>query len=80
MKLVTCFERRFIMDINAKIEVFLEKWNEMMNAANDIEEFKWKFSVSITSDNSLLPERTRAINGINESFAAHDMTWNSSNN
>jgi hypothetical protein len=80
MKLVTCFERRFIMDINAKIETFLEKWNEMLTVANEIEEFKWRFEVGITSDNSLTPERVRTINGINESFTTHDMTWSSSNN
>ena len=51
-------------NINAKIEVFLEKWNEMMDAANDIDGFKWKFSVSITSDNSLLPERFSDIRSL----------------
>lgn len=27
-------------DRNAKIEMFLEKWNEMLDAANAIEEFE----------------------------------------
>ena len=67
------------MDINAKIEMFLDKWNEMLTAANAIEEFKWKFEVSITSSNSLLSERLRTIDGINESFETHDMSWSSGN-
>lgn len=66
-------------DRNAKIEMFLEKWNEMLDAANDIEEFKWKFSVEITSNNELVQDRIKTINGINDSFTKHEMTWNSSN-
>lgn len=63
--------------MNERIDNFLEKWNEMMDAANEIPEFKWKFSVSITSDNSLIPERIKTINGINESFSRHNMSWES---
>lgn len=66
-------------DRNAKIEMFLEKWNEMLDAANDIEEFKWKFSVGITSNNELVQDRIKTINGINDSFTKHEMTWDSSN-
>lgn len=66
-------------DRNAKIEMFLEKWNEMLDAANDIEEFKWKFGVKITSNNELVQDRIKTINGINDSFTKHDMTWSSSN-
>ena len=62
-----------------RINNFLEKWNEMLSAANDIEDFKWSFNVSITSDNSLVNDRVRTINGINESFTKHNMTWSSSN-
>ena len=66
-------------DRNAKIEMFLEKWNEMLDAANAIEEFKWKFGVEITSNNELVQDRIKTINGINDSFIKHEMTWNSSN-
>ena len=62
-----------------RINHFLEKWNEMLSAANDIEDFKWSFHVSITSDDSLVNDRVRTINGINESFTKHNMTWSSSN-
>ena len=62
-----------------RINNFLEKWNEMLSAANDIEDFKWSFNVSITSDNSLVNDRVRTISGINESFTKHNMTWSSSN-
>ena len=63
--------------MNEKIEKFLEKWNEMMDAANEIEEFKWNFKVSITSNNSLISDRVKVINGINESFTKHNMSWSS---
>lgn len=49
-----------------------------MDAANEIEEFKWSFKVSITSANSLREDRCRVINGINESFTRNDMEWSSS--
>ena len=62
-----------------RINHFLEKWNEMLSAANEIEDFKWSFDVCITSDNSLMNDRVRTINGINESFTKHNMTWSSSN-
>lgn len=63
--------------MNEKIEKFLEKWNETMDAANEIEEFKWNFKVSITSNNSLISDRVKVINGINESFTKHNMSWSS---
>ena len=66
-------------DRNAKIEMFLEKWNEMLDAANAIEEFEWKFSVRITSNNKLVQDRIKTINGINDSFTKLEMTWDSSN-
>lgn len=68
------------MSRNEQIENFLSKWDEMLKAANEIDDFKWKFSVSITSDNSLINDRVRTINGINESFSKHNMTWTSSDN
>lgn len=66
-------------DRNAKIEMFLEKWNEMLDAANAIEEFEWKFSVEITSNNELVQDRIKTIISINDSFTKHEMTWDSSN-
>ena len=61
--------------MDEKICNFLAKWNEMLDAANSIQEFKWRFEVGITSDNSLTSVRT--INGINESFTKHNMSWSS---
>lgn len=65
-------------DRNAKIENFLTKWDEMLEAADAIEDFKWRFEVSITSDNSLIQDRVKTINGINESFTKNNMSWTSS--
>lgn len=65
---------------NGQIIDFLNKWDEMLKAANEIEGFKWDFKVRITSNNSLIEDRIRTINGINESFTRHNMTWTSSNN
>ena len=64
---------------NVQIENFLEKWNEMLVSANQIDGFKWSFDVTIVSDNSLIDDRVRTINGINESFTKNNMTWSSSN-
>ena len=65
---------------NAQIENFLAKWNEMLVAANQIDGFKYQFEVTIHSDNSLIEDRVKTINGINESFTRNNMTWTSSNN
>ena len=62
---------------NAQIENFLEKWNEMLKAANGIEGFTWRFEVSITSDNSIIEDRVKTINGINAAFTKNNMTWTS---
>jgi hypothetical protein len=61
-----------------KIKNFLEKWNEMLEAANNIEEFKYEFKISVTSDNRLIHEREQLISGVNESFAKNNMHYNSS--
>ena len=68
------------MNRNEAIINFLNKWNDMLTAANEIEGFNWNFKVSIKSDNSIIEDRVRTINGINESFTRHNMTWTSSNN
>lgn len=57
---------------NAKIEMFLEKWNEMLDAANEIEGFTWMFRVRIDCDDSMIHDRIKTIAGINESFAIRD--------
>lgn len=63
---------------DAKIENFLTKFDEMLKAANEIEGFKYEIGVSITSDNSLIPDRVKTIDGINEAFTRNNMTWSSS--
>ena len=63
--------------MDTKIENFLTKWNEMLDAANEIPGFKWEFEVSITSNDSLIGDRVKTINGINEAFTNHNMTWSS---
>lgn len=62
------------------IENFLEKWDEAIKAANEIPDFKWKFGVTIISDISLVQDRNKTINGINDSFTRNNMSWTSSNN
>ena len=64
---------------NNQIENFLNKWDEMLKAANEVDGFTWNFRVSITSDNSIAEDRVKTINGINESFTRNNMTWTSSN-
>lgn len=63
-----------------QIKNFLEKWDEMLKAANGIDGFQWEIEVSIHSDISLMFDRVRTINGINESFTRNNMTWTSTNN
>lgn len=61
-----------------QIETFLEKWDDMLRAANEVSGFTWQFDVTISSDNSLIEDRVKTINGVNESFTRHNMTWTSS--
>lgn len=68
------------MSRKEQIDNFLEKWNEMLAAANEVDGFDWKFSVSISSDNSIIDDRVRTIIGINHSFTNHNMSWTSSSN
>lgn len=63
---------------NEQIAKFLEAWDAMLTAANEIDGFTMNFKVSITSDNRLIEDRVKTINGINESFTRHNMTWTSS--
>ena len=65
---------------NVQINNFLKKWNEMMDEANKIEDFKWRFEVSTTSDDSIIEDRVNCINRTNESFTKHEMKWSSTNN
>lgn len=64
---------------NEQIAKFLEAWDVMLTAANEIEGFTWEFGTTIRSDNRLIEDRVKTINGINESFTRHNMTWTSSN-
>ena len=68
------------MERDEQIKNFLEKWDEMLKAANGIDGFQWEIEVSIHSDISLMFDRVRTINGINESFTRNNMTWTSTNN
>lgn len=56
-------------DREKQIENFLNKWDDMLQAANEISDFKWKFNVSISSNDSIMIDRVKTINGINLSFA-----------
>lgn len=62
-----------------KIDEFLEKFDEMIKAANAIEDFKFEIGVTICSRDSIVSDRVRTINGINEIFSKNDMRWSSSN-
>lgn len=64
--------------MDEKIENFLEKWDEMVAAATDIKEFKYKFEVSITSVDSLRAKREETIDGINRAFSKYNMNYTSS--
>ena len=63
---------------NSQIKNFLEKFDEMLVAANKVDGFKWEFNVTICSDNSIVNDRVKTINGINEAFTKNNMTWRSS--
>ena len=61
-----------------KIDEFLKTWDAMLLAAKQIDDFTFNFEVSITSYDSIISDRIRTINGINEAFAKHGMSWSSS--
>lgn len=67
------------MNRNEQIDNFLTKWDEMLEAANAVDGFTWGFKVNISSDNSIIVDRVKTINGINESFTKNNMTWTSTN-
>lgn len=62
---------------NDAIVKFLEAWDNMLTAANEIPDFTWKFNVTISSDHRYIEDRVKTINGINESFTRHNMSWTS---
>lgn len=64
--------------MNEKIDNFITKWNEMLMAANEIEEFKYEFSVKVSSDNRLIEHREKLIDGVNKSFNENRMKYSSS--
>jgi len=61
-----------------KIKSFLDKWDDMLAAANEIEEFKYKFAVSVSSVDRYEMDREELISGVNKSFVKNGMTYNSS--
>ena len=61
-----------------KIDEFLKAWDTMLFAAKQIDDFKFNFEVSITSYDSIMSDRVRTINGINEAFTKNGMSWSSS--
>ena len=64
-------------ELDKQVENFLSKWSEMMDAANAIDGFIWDFDISIQTDDSLLPYRIKAIDGINKSFEDNNMNYSS---
>jgi len=64
--------------MNDKIQNFLKKWNEMLQAANEIEEFKYDLKLSVASNNEYKMEREGLISGVNKSFVENGMNYQSS--
>ena len=62
---------------NSQIKNFLEKFDEMLVAANKVDGFKWKFNVSICSEKSIDNDRVKTTNGINEAFTKNHLTCHS---
>lgn len=65
------------MNETKKIDKFLKKWDKMLSAAKEISDFKWDFEVTIYSDESLIEDRCKTLDGINKSFAKHNMNYSS---
>lgn len=59
---------------DVRIKKFLKKWNKMVEAAMEIEDFKFNFQVTIASDNQFMKERLETISGINESFVKNGLS------
>lgn len=58
---------------DVRIKKFLKKWNKMVEAAMEIEDFKFNFKVTIASDDQFKKERLETISGINESFVKNGL-------
>ena len=67
-------------DMDLLIGDFLNKWEAMLDASQQIPGFKWDFKVSITSSNNLADKRNEVIIGINNSFVNNGMTYTSTIN
>ena len=80
MRIIRIYSTKGANIMNEKIDNFLNKWNEMLDAAEKIPEFNWTFEVKISSSNEFVEDRVKTINGINSSFTKHDMGWTSTNN
>ena len=61
-----------------QINEFIMKWDEMVKAANAIEEFKIKLSISVDSNNQYAALRNELISGVNKSFIKNGMKYQSS--
>lgn len=53
------------------INNFIEKLDELIIAANAIEDFKFDFKIGITSDNAIRGERERTIKFIDDIWDKH---------
>lgn len=61
-----------------QINEFLIKWEEMVKAANAIEEFKIKLSITVESNTQYAALRNELISGVNKSFIKNGMKYQSS--
>ncbi len=61
-----------------QINEFLIKWEEMVKAANAIEEFKVKLSITVESNTQYAVLRNELISGVNKSFIKNGMKYQSS--
>ena len=68
------------MNRDERIDNFLKAWNEVMKAVTELKEddnFKFQFSVTISSSNEDTADRIRLIEGINQSFRAQNWLYSS---
>ena len=61
-----------------QINEFIIKWEEMVKAANAIEEFKIKLSITVESNTQYAALRNELISGVNKSFIKNGMKYQSS--
>ena len=61
-----------------QINEFIIKWEEMVKAANAIDEFKIKLSITVESNTQYAALRNELISGVNKSFIKNGMKYQSS--